>query len=361
MENYLTSGTTPKGKLTGSAKGFGYIIAAAGIGAIIWFLYYIAPVITTAILNTTDLLWASVKLAALAVAVIGAIVIVWKNRNMISYWYNVLIKWTWTQMIESNPIAGMRYAYDKWQRQADELNKTIELLEGREQLITAKMDKRQKEAKSYFEAGLKAKEMAGKATGEEADDLSDAANANAQMAQRRKESIDVFLPRLKTIQSALTFSKKLHEAWTRGLKLLKDDINIKEEDLQDLKTIAGAFETAQSIISGNTNERGIYEESVKIYSRQISEYVGKCRRTTELLKDYAVNVDVQNAVEVDAGQKFLNEYDLQKFSAELDYKKLLDASPSRAKISMGQSVNQFQKAMEIPDSAPSFNKFGDLS
>lgn len=348
-----------KGKLQGAEKYFGYVVAAAGFVGFLFLAKYLFPIITSAIMTTQDMVWAAIKLAATVVATLGVVVVIWKMRHIVSYWFNVMVKLTWTAMIEANPIAGMKYSYDRWMNQADELNKTIVLLAGREKLIKDKINSRSKEASNYFAAGLKAQEMAKEAEGEEDRyDLSNAASSNAIMAQRRKESIDVFMPRLKTIQAALNFSTKLHKAWSNGLKLLKDDIEVKEEDLDDLKTIAGAFETAQSIISGNTNERAIYEEAVKAYGKQISDYVGKCKRFTEMAKDYALNVDVQNAIDTDKGNKFLNEYDIKQFEAELDYNKLLMASPSRSKLSMGQSSNQFRDALD--NTTVSHSRFDQL-
>lgn len=360
MENLLPT-STQKGKLQGSEKVFGYFIAAAGIGGLLYLMYYIFPLITVAITNTTDMVWAAVKLAVAVVLPLIVIVTIWKNRNMISYWYNILIKLAWKAMIEANPIAGMRYSYDKWLNQADELNETVSTLEAKKSLLKGKMETRRKEANNYFQAGLKAKEMANKSEGEDADDLNNTANSNAIMAQRRRESIEMFLPRIQMIDSALDFSKKLHKSWTNGLALLKDDIEIKEDDLSTLKSVAGAFETAKSIINGNTNERAIYEEAVIAYGKQVSDYVGKCKRFTEMAKDYAVNIDVQNAIEADKGQKYLETYDSKTFAELTDYTKILEASPSRSKISMAQSANQFSRSMDNPAVSSTFNDFKQLS
>jgi hypothetical protein len=347
MDN-LFPATQQKGKLQGGEKYFGYFIGAAAIGALLYLMYFLFPIITTAITNTTDMIWAAFKLAATVTVTLGTIILIWKNRDMISYWYNILIKLTWKAMIEANPIAGMRYAYDKWLAQNEELNETITTLEAKKALLKGKMDKRRTEANSYFEAGLKAKELAENAEGEDASDLNETANSNAIMAQRRKESLDIFLPRIQLIDSALDFSKKLHKSWLRGLALLKDDIDIKEDDLSVLKSIAGAFETAKSIISGNTNERAIYEEAIVAYGKQVSDYVGKCKRFTEMAKDYAVNIDVQNAMDADKGQKYLEVYDAKAFAELTNFNKVLDASPSRQKLTMAQSANRLTKAMDTP-------------
>jgi len=347
MDNLIPT-TQSKGKLQGGEKYFGYFVGAAAIGALLYAMYFLFPVITAAITNTTDMIWAAVKLAATVVITIGTVVLIWKNRNMVSYWYNIFIKLAWKAMIDANPIAGMRYAYDKWLEQKEELNVTITTLESKKALLKQKMEKRRNEANSYFEAGLKAKELAESSEGVDAEDLNEKANSNAIMAQRRKESLDIFLPRIQMIESALDFSKKLHKSWTNGLALLKDDIDIKEDDLSVLKSIAGAFETARSIVSGNTNERAIYEEAIVAYGKQVSDYVGKCKRFTEMAKDYAVNIDVQNAMDADKGQKYLEVYDAKSFSELTNFNKVLDASPSRKKLTMAQSTNKLSNALDTP-------------
>ena len=360
MENLFPKGDAPKSKLQGSEQVFGYIIGMAAIGALLYLMYYLFPIITTAITNTTDLIWATVKLAAAILVPLVAVVVIWKNRNMISYWYNVLIKLTWKAMIEANPIAGMQYSYDKWMKEAEALNDTITTLQSKKTLLMGKMEKRRQEANSYFEQGLQAKSMAEKSTGEDAVNYSDSASSNAIMAQRRQESIEIFLPRIKMIESALEFSKQLYKTWVKNLALLKDDIEIKQDDLSVLKSVAGAFETARSIVSGNTNERAIYEEAVIAYGKQVSEYVGKCKRFTEMAKDYAVNIDVQNAMEADKGQKYLSVYDAKTFAELTDYNKILKASPSRSKVTMAQAASNFSENIESAGVSNQFNDFSNL-
>jgi hypothetical protein len=341
MENLLNSGTTTqKGKLQGGEKYFGYFVGIALIFAFGYILYHYGEMIIHTIKNGVILaLWVGGTLAV--------VITLWKLRNIISYWWSILIKLAWKSMIEADPISAMRYAYNKWVREAETLNDTVIELESKEAELKRTLAENEQEANTYFSAGKKAKEMAGKLQGEEATDLTEEATANSIKAQRRAQSIKILIPRLETIQRALDYCKKLHKNWVRGLDLLNDDIKVKEADLANLKSVANAFRTAKSIIDGNSNDRVMYEEAVLQYGKKVSAYVGECKRFTEQAKNWAVNQDIQTAIETDEGLRLLEMSD-DKFKELTNFSALLQDTPTREKVSMAQSSNEFVKSLEKP-------------
>ena len=344
-----------KGKLVGSEKIFGNIIGIAGIVAIIAFLFYIAPVLTKAFNNGVDLIGAGLTFALSIGIPLVILVFVWKNRNMFTYAYNIAIKYVWKSMIEANPIAAMENAWDNWSKQAENLNKTITLLESKEKEVQNKMEQKRKEANQYFKEGKKAQALAVEADETLKDDFKDTALSNSIMAQRRKDTIDILKPKLETILAAKEYCQKIYKGWRRDLALLKDDIDCKKDDLSILKSISGAFDTAKSIIDGNSNERAQYEEAVSAYGKKVADYVGKCKRFTEQAKDWVMNKEIQSAIETEEGQKFLEMYDEVKFNELTDFNTLRKDSPKRGSIA--ESSNRLQESLDNP---MNFKGFDDL-
>lgn len=349
MNDLLNSGTTTStsNQKPISQKYLGYAVWAALTGLLLYVLYNWAPYITKALTNGIYLILATVGFIFL-------LWLFWEFKGFLSYWAEVISRWVWKSMIEADPISGMRYAYSKWARDTENINTSVIELESKESELKDKLAKNEREANSYFAAGKKAKEMAGKAEGDEAADLSDNATANTIKASRRKETIEILLPRLQLIQKALDFQKKLYKSWMRGLDLLKDNIDVNEETLADLKSIANAFRTAQSIVNGNSNERATYEMSVAAYSKKVNAYVGECKRFAEQAKTWSVNQDIQTAIESDESNRMLEMYDEAKFKELTNFSALLDSSPQRVKKTMAQSSNEFTTALDKPKTGSDF-------
>jgi hypothetical protein len=332
---------------TGSERAMGYIVALAIFAGIAYGLFIVLPFLITLITNIFIL----VGMVGGAVLVIG---VVWNNRKLISYTYQILVKKIWSAMINNNPIAIMEIQYGTWIKQHEKLNENIKTLKASEQELLSVMEDNADFAKDKFKVAQKAKELAdeGKKTG----NYSGQATKNAILAQRRVESNQMFLPKLKAIQTALNYCERVYNAWTDDLDLLRDDINMKKRDLKVLSRTNGVFTMAQSYINGNSNERIMYEEANEAYAAKVSEYVANIKRFTEQTKDWVYNKDIQEAIETDEGQKFLSMYDETSFSKLTDFRALME---NNDEVSFVQTSANMEK-LDAATFTKSNTNFNDL-
>jgi hypothetical protein len=299
---------------TGSEQVMGYIVALGLLFGVGYGLYIILPFLITLITNIAIFVGMTVALSVLAYVIIS-------NRKMISVGYQIIIKKVWKALINSNPIAIMEIQYDNWARQKEKLNQNIITLKASREELVAIMDDNKDVANTKFKEAQKAQELA---TERNSPEYTRQANNNAIKAQRRVESNKMFLPKLQAIETALNYCQRVFDSWTGDLELLKDDINMKKRDLKVLSRTNGVFEMAKSYISGNSNERVMYEEATQAYAEQVSMYVANIKRFTDQTKDWVFSKDIQEAINTEEGQKYLSMYDETSFNKLTDFRNLME-------------------------------------
>lgn len=308
----LTSGQ--KKVLNGSEQVMGYLVALGLLFGVGYGLYIILPFLITLITNLAIFVGMVVGLSVLVYVLIS-------NRKMISIGYQIIIKKIWKALINSNPIAIMEIQYDNWTKQKEKLNQNIVTLKASREELVAIMDDNKDVANTKFKEAQKAQELA---TERNSPEYTRQATNNAIKAQRRVESNKMFLPKLQAIETALNYCQRVYDAWTGDLELLKDDINMKKRDLKILSRTNGVFEMAKSYISGNSNERVMYEEATQAYAEQVSMYVANIKRFTEQTKDWVFSKDIQEAINTEEGQKYLSMYDENSFNKLTDFRSLME-------------------------------------
>jgi hypothetical protein len=298
---------------TGSERVIGYLIALAILIGVGRGLYLILPSLIALVTNLATFL-------ALVFGIFMVLYLVISNRKMISIGYQIVVKKIWSALINSNPIAIMEIQYDTWSKQKEKLNDNIIKLKSSEQELILVMEENKDFANQKMKEAKKAQELA-----EEKQDKSykSKATTNAVMAQRRVESNNMFLPKLKAIQTALSYCERVFDAWTNDLELLKDDISEKKKNLKILANTNGVFEMAKSYINGNSNERVMFEEANQAYAEKVSSYVANIKRFTEQTKDWVYSKDIQDAIETEEGTKYLSMYDEESFSKLTDFRSLM--------------------------------------
>jgi hypothetical protein len=301
---------------TGSERVIGYLIALALLIGVGRGLYLILPSLIALVTNLATFL-------ALVFGILLVCYVIISNRKMISIGYQIIIKKIWSALINSNPIAIMEIQYDTWSKQKDKLNENIITLQATEENLLVEMKDNQKFAQDKLKEAKKSQEMAGE--GENKDKgYANKATTNAILAQRRVKTNQELAPRLKAIQTALNYCKRVFDAWENDLLLLKDDINLKKKTLKTLSETNSVFDMAKSYINGNSNERIMYEEANQAYAEKVSSYVANIKRFTEQTKDWVYNKDIQDAIETDEGNKFLSMYDEDTIGQLTDFRTLLD-------------------------------------
>jgi hypothetical protein len=309
-----------------------FIMGVIGVG-----LYYILPPLVLIFQNL-------LLLMGLSVLVIGVPAVIISNWSYFILRYQVFIKKLWKNLVNSDPITIMEIQYSKWNKELLKLNKYITVMMGAKNELEIKMNDNEKVANKSFTEAKKAEEMIKEGKGD-AEKLKMMSYKSGIIAQRRLDSNNTFIPRLKAIDVALVYVKKLESNWRADLELLKDDINQKKSDLKVLKSTASALDAAKSIINGNPNERALFEMANESYAEKLSSYVAEIKRFTEQAENWVYSKEIENAVMEDKSDKLLSLYNEETFKQLTDFRSLMEKDDN-VKISFSNVSNKMFKSMD---------------
>jgi hypothetical protein len=350
MGNMLpTTGTSTKGKsiLAPNEKIVSWLGAAGITAFLVWVGIKVVPILIAALVN-----W--LILGAILGGTGLALWLVWSNRAMIALRYQLFIKKLWRGIVKSDPISVMEIQWRKWTQKRQELNRSITTMKAAENELLNAMNEKESRANQEFAQAKKAQELKDKRNDPE---YGRKATKSSIIANRLMQSNQNLIPRLKAIQKAIDYCSKLYARWGDDLELLKQDIDLKKEDLRLLSSTSNAFDSARSLLNDDPDERALWEMATEAHAEKVSNYVANITRFTEQAKDWVYNKDIQEAVWEDQGEQLLSMYDTETFAQLTDFRSLMtkDENASFAKIS-----NEYQKVLAQPRTSPSHGTFKDL-
>lgn len=338
MENLIgQSVETTRNYWNKNEKIIGSIFPIILIGGIATAAYYLLPPLVFIMKN---LLW----VMGLAIPVIGIPLFIGSNWSWFIIRYQIFIKKLWKGLVNSDPITVMEIQYEKWNKELMRLGKNINLMEEAKNELVMKMEENKRVAEESFSKANKANEMLESGKGDKSK-LKSSAYKFGILAQRRLDSNNNFIPRLKAIDVALTYIKKLESNWKTDLELLKDDINQKKSDLKVIKSTASGLDAAKSIINGNPNERALFEMANESYAEKLSSYVADIKRFTEQAENWVYSKEIENAVLEDKADNLLSLYNEDTFKQLTDFRSLMEIDETK-RLTFSQASNKMSESVE---------------
>ena len=324
------------------------VVATGLIALLVWLGVKVLPWVITALTNW--LIFAGV------LGLTGLILfLIWSNRNMIALRYQIFIKKLWRNIVKSDPISVMEIQWKKWTQKRQELNRSITTMKAAEDELLTAMDQKQRMAQNEFAQAKKAQELKEKRNDAE---YGRKATKSSIIANRLMESNKNLVPRLNAIQKAIEYCTKLYDRWGDDLELLKQDIDMKKQDLKLYESTSNAFDSARSLLNNDPDERALWEMATEAHAEKVSNYVANITRFTEQAKDWVYNKDIQEAVWEEQGDQLLSMYDQKTFNELTDFRSLINKEDGDANFA--QTSSEYQKVLAEPRSSSAASTFKDL-
>jgi phage shock protein A len=268
--------------MAGLAAGLGFVVVTFGAAII-------AALSNTLVLGVTITL-----LAALVYMVIDP-----KMRNLIWYSYKSVMRWITGLFVQIDPIGVLKTYISDLRKNHRNMSKQIGALRGQ----MRRLGKTILENKKGIEKSTK---------------LAQKAKINNQQSQlalelrrigRLKESnakLDVLYKKMEVMYRVL---KKMYENSEILLEDLKDQISIKEAERKAIHASHSAIQSAMNIISGNQDQRYMFDEAMESLAEDVAMKVGEMERYMDLSSNFMDSIDLQKGVFEDEGLKMLEEWE----------------------------------------------------
>lgn len=280
----------------------GALVLAGLVGGGAFLLYKILP---TLVQWASNVLYFSGMLMVLGVVLY--MILDPKTRALFTYMYKSVMRWITSLFIKIDPIAILKDYVVDLKDNLGKMNKQITKLRSQMHVLKEQIFNNQKQIHSSLSLAEEAKQ----------ENQTNVLVLKSRQAGRLKES-NIKLEDLYTKMDILyRILIRMYENSEILAEDITDQVKIKEQERAAIRASHSAMKSAMSIISGDKDQRALFEESLEVLAEDISSKVGEMEQFMELSENFMSSVDLQNGVFEEEGLKMLEKWEKEGVSTLL--------------------------------------------
>lgn len=323
-------------------EGITGILFAAGIvlgGG--YLLYNLLPVLISMTENVLYLSGMLMVLAALIYMVIDP-----RLRNLIFYSYKGIMRWITGLFVQIDPIGILKSYVEDLESNLSKMSKQIGKLRGQMHKLNEIIFNNRKEIESNLTLANKAK-----TTNKQA--IMILKSRKAGRLQDSNLRLDDLYKKMEILYRVLS---KMYE----NSEILKEDITdqveVKQQEREAIRTSHSAMKSAMSVISGDPDKKVMFDMAMEAITDDVSKKVGEMERFMELSSNFMDSIDLQNGIFEEEGLKMLDKWEKEGVSLLLGDEKQSILSKSNN----DNDVLDLNQALEVPEKMGRTNQYDAL-
>lgn len=265
-------------------KALAYLFVLITVGILWWALPSIVFFLTN--------LW-------LAIALAVPLVLIVINRGLI---WNIYKYYAWEltkKWIGSNKLGYMWRYYDYIIGQIEKLNKNISSIGSIKVQLENSIKKLQKDIETDSKLAIQA-EQQGKSN--------IVIRTIANRIAINTEQLATLNPRLEVVNNQRAALISLSDNWTANSEDLKFTLEAKQQEYEMLFQVNEATKNAAEFLQGNTEQRKLYNESLKQIEVEVSTFTSNIADFERRAKPVIENMGIARSANEDAGLALIEEY-----------------------------------------------------
>lgn len=295
-------------------------------------LYNILPSLITL---TSNLLYLSGLLLAL-----GAILYMVfdpKMRNLVWYGYKSIMRWLTGIFVQIDPIGILKSYIDDLKKNLSNMNQQISKLRGQMHRLKEIILNNQREIQNNLS-------LASQARNTNKQSMMILKSRRAGRLQDSNIRLEDLYKRMEVVYRVLT---KMYENSEILLEDIQDQVKVKEQERKAIHASHSAMRSAMNIISGDKDQRYMFDMALEAIADDVSQKVGEMERFMEMSANFMNSVDLQNGVFEEDGLKMLEQWESEGVSLILGEEKrtlLLQAEDESNILDLDAPVRKPQRA-----------------
>lgn len=249
----------------------------------------------TAMLNDTVSL--AIGLGVLATVIF--MVLDPKARNLIWYAYKSVMRSITGIFVRIDPISILKSYIEDLEKSLRNLSKQIGALRGQMRQLRGTMDGNKAEIKKNMGIAEQAKHKS------DEKNMTIAARKAARL-QEANAKYDVLYQKMEVLYRILS---KMYENSEIVLEDTKDQVNIKQQEYEAIRSSHSAIQSAMSILKGDPDQRAMFDQALESLATEVSQKVGEMERFMDTSRNLMASIDLQNGVFADEGLRMLEDWE----------------------------------------------------
>ncbi len=259
-----------------------------------YLLYLALPALIILAQNTIYLIGMLLVLAAIIYMVLDP-----KMRNLVWYMYKSVMRWITGVFVTIDPIGILKNYIEDLENNLRKMSKQIGNLRGQMRKLKMTMEQNEKD----IENNMSLASMAKKKGNTQQMTLS---SRKAARLQESNKKYDALHKRMEVIHRILS---KMYQNSEILLEDTRDQVNVKEQEYKAIKASHGAMKSAMSVISGDPDQRAMFDMAMEHITDDVANKVGEMERFMEMSSSFMDSVDLQEGVFEEKGMEMLEKWE----------------------------------------------------
>jgi len=256
--------------------------------------YFLVPILATIVWSTVNLAIGLGVLAAIIFMVLDP-----KMRNLVWYMYKSVMRSITGMFVQIDPIGILKSYIEDLKDSLGKMNTQISSLKGQMYKLAEMIKQNQRDIQNNLGMANKAKEVG-------RDSIMVLKARKAGRLQESNLKLDDLYKRMEILYRVLT---KMYENSEIMLEDLSDQVVVKEQEYKAIKASHSAMRSAQSILTGNSDKKYMYDMALEAMANDVGQKVGEMERFMDMSKNFMDSIDLQNGVFEEEGMQLLEKWE----------------------------------------------------
>jgi len=102
---------------------------------------------------------------------------------------------------------------------------------------------------------------------------------------------------------------KMYENSEIVLEDTKDQVNMKQQEYEAIRSSHSAIQSAMSIMKGDPDQRAMFDQALESLANEVGQKVGEMERFMDTSRNLMASIDLQNGVFADEGLQMLEAWE----------------------------------------------------
>jgi rubrerythrin len=283
----------------------GRIILAGLVGVGIYFWGAILPFLVDMVFDTVKL---GIGLGALFVLFL----LVTNKRIQAGLWYagQRILRTTAGIFVNTDPIGIMEDFIRNTEKEARNMEGEVGHIEGAHQLVKRKMEANAAKVQEYLALADSATRQGEK----------DAAESYASRAAQLADYNQRLQPMLTTTTNVSLVMRQILKAALRQIDSSKFKVNLLKDEYELVKRTSSGMRAAMNILRGDPDKKYFFDLATDRVAQDMAQQLGQIKQAMRYSQEFVKEMDIQNGVMSEKGQRLLDKYQKGEFNAVLEEK-----------------------------------------
>ena len=222
-----------------------------------------------------------------------------KMRNLVWYMYKSVMRSVTSMFVTIDPIGILKNYVEDLEDNLVKMRKQIGIIRGQMRKLTGIIEQNNGEIQNNMKLASAAKEKG----------MDQQMLLSTRKAARLKETNGKYAALHNKMEVMYRILTKMHQNSEILLEDTKDQVKLKEQERKAIRASHGAMKSAMSVISGDPDNRAMFDAAMEAINDDVANKVGEMERFMEMSSNFMNSVDLQNGIFEEEGLKMLEKWE----------------------------------------------------